>query len=243
MNSRMNALPEITKNLIVINVLMYLATMAFPNETMHLAMYPVQNETAFQPFQIVTHMFMHGGIGHLFFNMLGLYMFGGDIERVFGPKRYLFFYLSTGLGAAFMHMGVQYWEINQLVQEVNTNFPPDMLEGVFEKGTQVLQSGKNYTDETLGNLNIMLNTPVVGASGALYGLLAAFGMLYPNRMIMLLIPPIPMKAKYFALIFGGYALFAGVNGIQPGVAHFAHLGGALLGALTILLWRKQGVRF
>lgn len=228
MNSRMNALPEITKNLIVINVLMYLATMAFPNETMHLAMYPVQNETAFQPFQIVTHMFMHGGIGHLFFNMLGLYMFGGDIERVFGPKRYLFFYLSTGLGAAFMHMGVQYWEINQLVQEVNTNFPPDMLEGVFEKGTQ---------------LNIMLNTPVVGASGALYGLLAAFGMLYPNRMIMLLIPPIPMKAKYFALIFGGYALFAGVNGIQPGVAHFAHLGGALLGALTILLWRKQGVRF
>ncbi|MCP4439589.1 MAG: rhomboid family intramembrane serine protease [Aureispira sp.] len=208
----MQVLPEVTKNLLIINVLMFLATLSFENFMYgNLSLFPVQSPD-FQPYQVVTHMFMHGDGMHIFFNMFTLFMFGPDIERAFGPKKFLIYYLGTGLGAAALHTLVQYIEISQL--DPNTMA---YMQHLF--------------------------TPTVGASGAIFGLLAAFGMLYPNRMIMLLIPPIPMKAKYFVLIFGAIELYLGVSGKQPGVAHFAHLGGAIFGVLMVLFWRKRGERF
>lgn len=212
MQNRMQVLPEVTKNLIIINVLMFLATLSFERFMYtYLSLFPVQSPL-FQPYQVVTHMFMHGSSMHIFFNMFTLFMFGPDIERAFGPKKFLIYYLATGLGAAALHTFVQYIEVSQMA--------PNSAE-----------------------LMDMLGTPTVGASGAIFGLLAAFGMLYPNRMLMLLIPPIPMKAKYFVLIFGAIELYLGLSGKQPGVAHFAHLGGAIFGVLIMLFWRSRGERF
>lgn len=209
-------LPEVTKNLLIINILFFIAQNTFPAINLHLALYPVQSEL-FQPYQLVTHTFMHGHLAHLFFNMFALYMFGRDIEYAFGGKRFLFFYLATGLGAAGLHLLANYIEVQVLLGSDN---PMQMIRGLQ-----------------------MMAIPMVGASGAIFGLLAAFGMLYPNRMIMLLFPPIPMKAKYFVMLFAGLELYLGASGSQTGVAHFAHLGGALFGVLILLFWRSRGERF
>ena len=148
----------------------------------------------FMPWQLVTYAFLHGDMAHLFFNMLGLWMFGAEIERLWGQKRYLQFLLASALSAAVIQL--------------------------------------------LWTMLIGSRTPTVGASGALFGLLLAFGMLFPNRMIVPLIPPIPMKAKYFVAIFGALELVLGLAG-PSGVAHFAHLGGMLGGFLMIRYWRGQ----
>ncbi|MDX1942729.1 MAG: rhomboid family intramembrane serine protease [Saprospiraceae bacterium] len=159
----------------------------------------------FRPFQIVTHMFMHDGFMHIFFNMFALYMFGPPIETMWGSRRFLFYYLFVGLGAAALHLFVTYLEI---------------------------QYG--------GVSPYRYNVPMLGASGAVFGLLAAFGMLFPNNVIQLLFPPIALKAKYFVLIYAGIELFMGLSRFNSGVAHFAHLGGALFGFLLILYWQKFG---
>ncbi len=240
MQQQFSAIPEITKNLIIINVLMYLATMVMPSLSHHLALYPLMSQH-FQPYQIVTHMFMHdsSGIGHIFFNMFALFMFGGEIERAFGPKKFLFYYLMTGLGAAFLHSTIHYLEAYQLMQNLDTN----SINMVLLEGRGIILNGQNYINSDAASLNSLVNIPVVGASGAVYGLLAAFGLLYPNRIIYLIIPPIPLKAKYFVLIFGVIELYLGISNAQTGVAHFAHLGGAIFGILLMLFWRKQGSRF
>ena len=149
----------------------------------------------FLPWQVISYAFLHGGLGHLFFNMLGLWMFGSELERMWGPKRYLQFYGASVLTAAAAQLLI------------------------------AALMGSVY--------------PTVGASGGLFGLLLAFAMTFPNRIIVPLIPPIPMKAKYFVAIYGGLELFFGVTGTQSGVAHFAHLGGMLGGFLMIRYWRRQ----
>ncbi len=238
MQQQFARLPDITKNLIIINLLMFLAAQVLPVFAHQLALYPIIS-LHFQPFQIVTHMFMHGGVTHLFFNMFTLFMFGGEIERVFGPKRFLFYYLLTGLGAAFLHSTVHYFEASQIMQSLD----PRAIDMVLSEGRALILSNQNYVDPLIGQFNLLANIPVVGASGAIFGLLAAFGMLYPNRIIYMIIPPIPLKAKYFVLIFGAIELGLGISHAQTGIAHFAHLGGALFGVVTMLIWRKQGVRF
>ncbi|MCH2022367.1 MAG: rhomboid family intramembrane serine protease [Saprospiraceae bacterium] len=240
MQQQFSRIPEITKNLIIINLLMFLATMAIPSLTHHLALYPLMSEH-FQPYQIVSHMFMHdnGGIGHIFFNMFALFMFGGEIERAFGPKKFLFYYLMTGLGAAFLHSTIHYLEAYQVMQNLNI----DAVNMVLTEGRGAILNGQNYTNPDFAKLNLLVNIPVVGASGAVYGLLAAFGLLYPNRVIYLILPPIPLKAKFFVLIFGVIELFLGISNAQTGIAHFAHLGGAIFGVIIIVFWRKQGSRF
>jgi len=238
MQQRMYALPEVTKNLLIINVLMFLATMTFGWFYDYFSLYSVQSPF-FQPYQLVTHMFMHAGGTHIFFNMFALFMFGSEIERAFGPRKYLLFYLLTGLGAAFLQSAVNYVEVVQAMQAL----PEDIVHKIINEGGQLLQSNRNYTNPEWGNLNRLVHGRMLGASGAVFGLLAAFGMLYPNRVIYLIIPPIPLKAKYFVLLFGLMELYLIVSKSQPGVAHFAHLGGAIVGVLIILFWRKQGERF
>jgi membrane associated rhomboid family serine protease len=231
-------LPPVVKNIILINVLMllvdYAAKSVFGMDlTMVLGLYFPKSEQ-FMPVQILTHMFMHGGIWHLFFNMYALYIFGQVLENVWGPKRFFIYYIVCGLGAALTHETVIAFQYDHLAQSLS----PENLQIVLNEGTAYFREGKVFTDETMKSLQILLNTPTVGASGAVFGILLAFGVLFPNTQLMLLIPPIPIRAKYFVLIYGAIELYLALT--QPGsnIAHAAHLGGMLFGYILIRYWRK-----
>jgi membrane associated rhomboid family serine protease len=231
-------LPPVVKNIIFINVIMLLADFVSKSVfgtdlTMILGLYFPKSEH-FKPLQIITHMFMHGGIWHLFFNMYALYIFGQVLEQVWGPKRFFIYYMVCGLGAALTHESVIYYQYIRLMN----NISPDHLQMVLDNGSQYFNEGKVFTEEAMKNLQLMLNVPTVGASGAVFGILLAFGVLFPNTQLMLLFPPIPIRAKYFVLIYGLIELYLAVT--QPGsnIAHAAHLGGMLFGYFLIRYWRK-----
>ena len=222
----MNQLPPITKNLLIINVLVYLAQLVFERYGVDLTnLFGLHFILAsdFKIWQLVTYMFLHGGIFHLFFNMFSLWMFGRIIEQVFGPKRFLLFYFVCGVGAGLMQelfqfgqYGVQGLAAYEMVPIDGYLMPKDMY------------------------LNLWTT---IGASGACYGVLLAFGMTFPNERIMLLIPPIPLKAKYFVIGYAAIELFSAFSSGGGNIAHFAHLGGMLFGWLLILYWRHhQGPR-
>ena len=194
-NSQFSVFPPAVKHLLIINLLVFLALMT-PGLSGYVfglgALWPLSHPN-FMPWQFVTYMFLHGGIGHIFFNLFALWMFGQSIENLWGTRRFVIYYFLTGIGAALIH---------------------------------ILVTGANV--------------PMVGASGAVYGILLAFAMMFPNRPIFLLLLPIPIKAKYFVLIFGALELFNGVSSLQTGIAHFAHLGGMVVGYILIRLWRIKG---
>ncbi len=188
-------MPPITQALILINVAMYfLDDLLRGALSMYMALWPLESGL-FYPWQVLTYAFLHGSIGHIFFNMLGLWMFGSELERIWGQRRYIEFLGASVLTAAATQLLIS------------------MLAGY--------------------------HNPTVGASGGLFGLLLAFGMMFPDRTIMPLFPPIPMKAKVFVAVYGGIELFLGVTGTSSGVAHFAHLGGMLGGWLMLRYWRGQ----
>lgn len=226
------------KNLILANVVIFLITMVMQQTGTDLyqvlGLYFPASEK-FRLHQVFTHMFMHGSIGHIFFNMFALYMFGRVLEGVWGPKRFLTFYLVTGLGAAALHTLVHFFEY----QAVMSNIAPDQLAYFKDLAMQ----GKYIPNTPSEKLTMILNTPTVGASGAVFGILLGFGMLFPNTQLMLLFPPIPIKAKYFVIGYGALELYLGLS--QPGsnVAHFAHLGGMLFGYFMIKYWNKNSNRF
>jgi membrane associated rhomboid family serine protease len=234
-------LPPVVKNIIFINILMLLVTYAAQSFmgldfsgnlylNTKLGLYFPKSDQ-FMPFQIVTHMFMHGGFWHIFFNMYALYIFGGVLENVWGPKRFFIYYIACGLGAALTHESVIAYQYYHLVN----NISPENLQIFFNKGTEFLNNGDFDSLQKLYNL---LNTPTVGASGAIFGVLLAFGVLFPNTQLMLLFPPIPIRAKYFVMIYGGIELYMAVT--QPGsnIAHAAHIGGMIFGYILIRYWRK-----
>jgi membrane associated rhomboid family serine protease len=190
----------------------------------------------FEIWQPITYMFMHGNFGHLFFNMFALWMFGATLENSWGEKRFLLYYMVCGIGAGLIQLLVTGLRIHFLSQ----NLPPDVVQMVAEGGTQILREGKNYLGE-LGALNLAINTPTVGASGSVFGLLLAFGMMYPNSVIYIYFL-LPIKAKWFVIFYGALELVLGVTGTSDGIAHFAHLGGMLFGFFLILHWNK-GNRF
>ena len=179
-------------------------------------------------------MFMHANFWHLFFNMYALYIFGMVLENVWGPKRFLIYYLVCGLGAALVHESVIAYEYTRLMKAL----APDQLQLVLNEGAAYLGQGKVFTDPTMQGLQLLLNTPTVGASGAIFGVLLAFGVLFPNTQLMIIFPPIPIKAKYFVIGYGAIELFLAFT--QPGsnIAHAAHLGGMLFGYILIRYWRK-----
>ena len=235
-------MPPVVKNLILANVVFYIAIFVLEQVNVNLyellgLHFPVSEK--FKLHQVFTHMFMHGGITHIFFNMFALYMFGRVLESVWGPKRFLIYYLVTGLGAAALHTFVNFIEYQAVVVKLS----PEQVAAVKETGYQIYAEGKNFSDPLLDKLNMILNTPTVGASGAVFGVLLAFGMLFPNTQLMLLFPPIPIKAKYFVIGYGVLELYLGLS--QPGsnVAHFAHLGGMLFGFFMIKYWNKNSKRF
>ena len=239
-----NAVPPVVKNLIIINVLMWLATIGLDMRGIHLTnilgLHYIQSPE-FRPYQLVTHLFMHDNEGpmHLIFNMFALWMFGRILESVWGPKRFFIYYFITGLGAAALHTFVNFIEFQHLAAKMT----PEDVQMVLSQGTEIFNQGKNFSDPLAGKLNLMLNIPTVGASGAVFGILLGFGMLFPNTELMLLFPPIPIKAKYFVAGYGAIELFMGVTGTGANIAHFAHLGGMLFGFIMIKYWNRNTKHF
>jgi membrane associated rhomboid family serine protease len=231
-------LPPVVKNIILINILLLIATWAAKGVfgidlTGILGLYYPKSEQ-FMPLQILTHMFMHANFWHLFFNMYALYIFGGVLENVWGPKRFFIYYMVCGLGAALVHESVMMFQYNRIMNTI----APDQLQMVISDGAAYLNEGKVFTNELMKNLQMLLNVPTVGASGAVFGILLAFGVLFPNTQLMLIFPPLPIKAKYFVIGYGAIELYLAVT--QPGsnIAHAAHLGGMLFGYILIRYWRK-----
>jgi len=231
-------LPPVVKNIIMINVLMLLAYFAAQSVlgidlNSILGLYFPKSEQ-FMPLQIVTHMFMHGGFWHLLFNMYALYIFGQVLENVWGPKRFFIYYIICGLGAALTHETVIAFQYNHLAQSLS----PENLQLVLNEGTILFKQGQGFTDPDMLKLQMLLNTPTVGASGAIFGVLLAFGVLFPNTQLMLLIPPMPIRAKYFVMIYGAIELYLAVTQSGGNIAHSAHLGGMLFGYFLLRYWRK-----
>ncbi len=220
-------LPVVVKNLLIINGLVFLAQVTFEQTGLLslenlFALHDVHS-VYFRPHQLVTHLFMHGSFGHIFFNMFALWMFGNVLENYWGAKKFLIFYIACGLGAGLLHLGVLYYE-NVPVMQLFHSLPADQQA------------------ELLYAPNFKVNTATVGASGAVFGCLAAFGYLFPNSLIYLYFF-IPIKAKWFVLMYAAMEFFLGVrNSAGDNVAHWAHLGGALVGFLLVLYWKKKNRR-
>ena len=209
-NSFLSNISPVVKNLLIINVIMYLATVLIGDNMYEKFSLFYFSSPFFKPYQLVSHMFMHGSFTHIFFNMYTLFIFGNVLERVWGGQKFLFYYFVTGIGAALLHLGVAYLQLQGYIS--NGNF--------------------------MGVQSIML-TPTVGASGAIYGLLLAYGMLFPNNIMQLIFPPVALKAKWFVIIFGALELLLGLSGRGGNIAHFAHLGGMIFGYFLIMYWKKN----
>lgn len=212
-------LPPVLKNLIIINTIVFFATLLMPALYGVLSLFPFESPL-FKPYQFLTYMFMHGGWAHIFFNMYTLFFFGSVLEQVWGGKKFLLFYLVTGIGAALIHNGIISLRYSDMIA--------------------LAQSGDVVA---LSQVRGILNTPTVGASGAIYGVLMAFGMLFPDRIVQLLLPPVALKAKWFVLIFGAIELLFGFSNSTDNVAHFAHLGGMIFGYILIRYWKSKGTMY
>ena len=225
-------LPTVTKNILIINILLFAATWFFEKQGIDLTNLLGLHyfaAPAFKPYQLVTYMFMHGEFLHIFFNMYAVFMFGSVLENYWGPKRFLAYYIFTGLGAAAIQLLVYYIQLMPMMEQTNA----------------LLAQTKDYFLQTqiIEQRNEYLNRPefvVVGASGSLFGLLLAFGMLFPNAELMLMFIPIPIKAKYFVAGYGLIELFFGIrNSVGDNVAHFAHIGGMLFGFILLMIWKAK----
>jgi len=241
-----NMMPPVVKNLLIINVLFFLAALVV-ERAMHenlnglLGLYYPGSEN-FNPFQILTSMFSHGGIGHLAFNMFALWMFGSQLERIWGSQRFFIYFILTGLGASMLHTGVNWYEAERIWNQI---IPTELHLRVLDflnKGQQLMIDPTLH--DAVRKLDMIYNTPVVGASGAIYGLLIGFGMLFPNVELMLLFFPVPVKAKYFIPLLVIVELYLGINSFSwDNIAHFAHLGGALFGFIIIKYWQRGPSKF
>lgn len=271
-------LPTVVKNLLIINGLMFLAQVVAEKffgirlqDDLGLHYFGSQ---AFKPWQFISYMFLHGDFGHLFFNMFALWMFGYALENVWGPKRFLIYYVVTGIGAALVHYFVVYMEIrpviNLLNQLIDNPSVPELMDAynanifavspssgdlyiqyqkflvalrvleVFPGDRQSLQTAVNFL---VDYREYFLSAPnVIGASGAVFGILLAFGMLFPNTLIFIYFL-IPLKAKYFVILYGAIELFYGLSGSGSNIAHFAHLGGMIFGFFLIRYWKNKGALY
>ncbi len=232
-------LPLVVKNLLIINGLFFLTTLVVQNQlnidlSDTLGLHYPKSEN-FRIWQIVSYMFMHGSFMHLFFNMFALWMFGNTLENYWGPKRFLIYYMITGIGAGIIQLLITHFRLMSLYSQISTH----ELNFVLSKGSEIYQSGQNFTDPVAGKINELVNSVTIGASGAVFGILLAFGMLFPNTMLYIYFA-IPIKAKWFVILYGAAELYSGIaNSSGDNVAHFAHLGGMLFGFILIKFWKKN----
>lgn len=282
--SRLNLFPPVVKNLLIINGLMFLATIVFDqsfqiNLTQLLGLHYFESDS-FRIYQVVTYLFLHGGFDHILFNMFALWLFGSAIENVWGSKRFLNYYLITGFGAAFLHYAIITFNLWPITSQIDAALTAQSAESVvqffqthpWQDYIDPIRSPGNYglmeqfiasdvarleanpdnaqlLDHCMNMLRdykaLLIDSPnVVGASGAVYGLLIAFGMMFAERRIMLIFLPIPFKVKYLVAFYGISELISGLqNNPDDPVAHFAHLGGMLFGFLVIKFWQQSGVRW
>jgi membrane associated rhomboid family serine protease len=242
----MSRITDTVKHLIIINVIFFVATQAFGNNLFDsLALWFPKNHN-FKVWQIFTHMFMHHQTFylHLIMNMFGLWMFGTPLEQIWGKKKFLFFYFSAGLGAVLIPWTIDFYQFNSIIDQlvVNGFNKADILsllnEGKYNTGWQSALSSENFE-----KLNTVFFTRGVGASGALMGLLAAFGINFPNSKMALIFLPIPIAAKYFIPVLLGYEMLSGIfewsSVFGVNIAHFAHVGGAIVGGIIAWFWKKN----
>lgn len=244
-------LTPVVKNLLIINGLLFAGSLVFEsqfgvelNEILGLH-FPLSD--AFRPYQLITYMFMHATFdahgqiifSHVFFNMFALWMFGNPLENLWGGKRFLLYYILTGVGAGVVQLLVAYLRLLPLYSQVSQ----DTLELVMTQGQEIIQNGQYIIEPAANAMNGIINSTTVGASGAVFGILLAFGMLFPNTVLYLYFA-IPIKAKWFVILYGAAELFLGIaNNASDNVAHFAHLGGMLFGFILIKYWQKKSNHF
>ncbi len=237
-------LPPAVKNLLIINGLFFLAIVTLQNAfgidlNALLGMYYIGSEN-FMPIQFISYMFLHANIEHLFFNMFALWIFGNSIENVWGAKRFLIYYFATGIGAIILHQLVQYVEVSVVINELNdAGVTAEMIKEIIASGKYNPMLLSHVQESDLYTLYSTYNTPTVGASGSVFGILMAFGMLFPNAIIYLYFA-IPVKAKWLVIGYGLLELWSGIAASQSdNIAHFAHLGGMIFGFILIKLWEKR----
>ena len=255
------------KRLLVLNAgALLLANLVFPHMDQYFALHYV-GSTHFLPTQFFTYMFMHGGLWHLFSNMIGLMVFGNLLERFWGSRRFLVFYMLTGIGAGVIYSGVQYYKMSEMKAEIeaySSNPTPQafnafLLEHYPQMRRELMSNGYMdsyeqtptdplFTQQIEGIMKRIYeqraNIPMVGASGAIFGILMAFGLLFPNTELLLLFPPMPIKAKYLVIFYGAYEIYAELSARgENNVAHLAHLGGLLVGFIIVKYWQKNSKHF
>lgn len=237
----MGRITDTVKVLIIINVLFFIGTLTTGDVSYKLFSLYYFESPNFKFWQPFTHMFMHGGFGHILFNMYGLWAFGSPLEQRWGRNKFLFFYFSAGLGAALIHTLVNYYQIQSGVDALLAGgWSQSDVTNFLTTGTGGSQSILEVvSQDKINNLFSAFNTPAVGASGAIYGVLVAFGLMFPNVALMLIFLPIPIKAKYFIPLIILGDLFFGITGSPFGIAHWAHIGGALFGFIMAYYWKKN----
>jgi membrane associated rhomboid family serine protease len=260
----MFSLTPLVRNLLILNVVFFIIDAYIINLTQGFALRSVLSP-AFMPYQFVTYMFLHGSLGHLFSNMFGLIIFGPLLERIWGPQRFLIFYFVTGIGAGLLFSGIDFYENTRLQEAVQVylQYPtPDGLvdfmsrhaKGLYQVNLDFLNKFEEsptdgrYVQDSIGFVKNyyqqQVNIPMVGASGAIFGILMAFGLLFPNTELFLLFFPFPIKAKYFVAFYGLYELYAGIQNSQSdNVAHFAHIGGMLFAFILLKIWGSDRNKF
>jgi membrane associated rhomboid family serine protease len=254
-------IPQVTKNILILNGLFFLATFVLQNQGIDLiallgAHYV--NSPLFKPYQIITYFFMHSNTDflHIVFNMLLLVMFGSHLERIWGPKRFFIFYIASAIGAFALYNIIGVYEIHQLKNALANSIDTEMINNILRESNSnadlqfrisnylsQLPADTNLNVEQLGNYIINSNTPMVGASGAIFGIMAAFAFLFPNTELMLLFPPIPVKAKYLISIYFLYEVYSSYHAPGDNVAHLAHVGGAITGFILVFVWNKNRKNF
>ncbi len=245
MFSFLNNIPQVTKNLLILNVLTYIAALVFSNKGIDV--YSILgthylNSPLFQPFQVITYMFMHSlqDFTHILFNMLILVMFGAHLERLWGPKRYFIFYFASGLGAFLLYNSIGMWEIFELKKlmtqlDIDVNVVNHKIKEGFVDQIMFNTEDEHLVLQRYYDLSV---STMAGASGALFGIMAGFAVLFPNTELMLLFPPIPIKAKYLIGAYLIFEIYSSLYAVNDQVAHLAHVGGAIVGIALVLIWRK-----
>ncbi len=238
----MMRLTETIKHLLIVNVILFIAPQLLQIDlTNILALHFPKNEH-FGIWQYVTHMFMHGGFGHILFNMYGLWAFGTPLEQMWGRNKFIFFYFSAGIGAGLIYTLVNYYQFNQIYELfLQTGMNPQEILSVLETmSTKDPRVVENITQEQFNKIVTLYNTPAVGASGAIYGVLVAFGMYFKDAKLALIFLPIPIAAKYFIPAIILIDVFFGMTKYSIGnIAHFAHIGGAIIGFIVAYYWKKN----
>ena len=238
----MTSITRAVMHLIIANVLFFILAVFIPMIQDKAALYYFENPE-FHWWQLFSHLFMHGSVSHLFFNMFALYSFGMPLESYFGSNRFIVFYFACGLGAAFLHTAVNYYEFHSALDILQSKgFSISQAQELLQKGMYNTGWEEALSKSDFKDMMSAYMIPAVGASGAIYGILVAFGVLFPNAELMLMFLPIPIKAKYFIPILIALDLFSGVTGYSifgSNIAHFAHVGGALIGFILMKLWQKN----